>query len=144
MCHVEAAAALTPDRRGGALDTEDLVPPLLLTAFFCARHMVNSLLLGTQQPVFHQPLPWATQIGPWKLGRGRKSSVVPPDGVARGKHSDPVVPENEGGNKAATSETFLFMVRRTQEPAQVPVKALHTSHHLLLGGQHFMELLICD
>lgn len=99
---MEAAASLTPDRRGGALDTEDLLSPLLLRAFLCVSHTVNSLLSGTQQPVFHQPLPWATQIGPWKLGGGRKSSVVPPDGVARGKHSDPVVPENERGKQSSS------------------------------------------
>lgn len=34
-------------------------------------------------------------MGPGKIGGGRKSSEVPPDGVACGKHSDPVVPENE-------------------------------------------------
>lgn len=95
VCHIEAAAPLSPERRGGALDTEDLVSPFLLlaSAFSQLRH--NSLFSRTQQPVLHQPLPWATQIRPGELGGSRRSGVVPPDGVARGKHGDPVVPGDE-------------------------------------------------
>lgn len=93
VCHIEAAAPLRPERRGGALDTEDLVSPFLLVAFHRDRH--NSLFSRTQQPVFNQPLPWATKIGPGKLGGSGRCGVAPPDGVARGEHRDPVVPGNE-------------------------------------------------
>lgn len=92
--YIKAATPLRLERRGGALDAEDL-SPFLLIAFYRVRHTVNCLHSRTQQPVLYQPLPLATKIGSGKLWGGRKSPVVPPDGVACGKHSDPIVPENE-------------------------------------------------
>lgn len=78
------------------MDTEDLLSPSLLAAFYRLRH--NSLFSRTQQPVLHQSLPWATKIWPGKVRSSGRSGVVSPDGVARGKHRDPVVP----GNKSMT------------------------------------------
>lgn len=75
------------------MDTEDLVSPFPLAA--CCWVGQNGLLPRTQQPVLHQPLPRATKIGPGHLGGSGRPGVVPPDGVARGKHRDPVVPGNE-------------------------------------------------
>lgn len=93
VCHIEAAAPLTPDRRGGVVDTEDLLSPSLLAAFYRLRH--NSLFSRTQQPVLHQSLPWATKIWPGNVRSSGRSGVVSPDGVACGKHRDPVVPGNK-------------------------------------------------
>lgn len=93
--HVKAAAAPGRQRRRGVLNAEDLPAPSLLDAFYRVRRDVKRPLPRTPQPVFHQPLPWATEMGPGRVGGGgRRSGEVPPDGVACGKHSDAVVPEH--------------------------------------------------
>lgn len=94
ICHIEGGAPLrpTPGRGGGAVDSEYLLSLLLSAALCGGGHVVYSLVSEAQQSVAHQPLPGPTEVGAVKLGGGR-STVGPPDGVACGEHSDPVVPE---------------------------------------------------
>lgn len=123
VCHTEAAAPLGAERGGGALDTKDLVSPFLLAAFYRLRH--HSLFSRTQQPVFHQTLPWATQIRSGKVGGSGRRGVVPPDGVARGKHRDPVVPERRAG----------LWGRRQRKPER-STTSLRTSHRPWRSPDH--------
>lgn len=74
------------------MDSEHLLSLLLSAALCSGGHVVYSLVSEAQQSVAHQPLPRSTEVRPVKLGGGR-STVGSLDGVACGKHGDPVVPE---------------------------------------------------
>ena len=72
--HVEGAAPWSLGPTGGAVDSEDLSPLLLLAASCCGGHVIRSLLSCAQQPVGHQSLSVGVRGG---------STVAPPDGVCQ-------------------------------------------------------------
>lgn len=86
---------------GGAVDGQDL------PSSCGGGHVVPSLLPGAQQPVDHQSLPGATEVRSVGVreGGGGGSAVAPPDGMAGGKHSDPVI--SVGGG--ATDEILTVL-----------------------------------
>lgn len=97
ISHREGAApvSLHPGGGGGAVDSEDLSPPLLHAASCCGGHVACSLLPGAQQPVGHQLLPGATEVEPVRVrggGRGG-STLASPYGVAGGEDGDSVIPK---------------------------------------------------
>lgn len=96
ICHVEGAAPLSLRPGGGAVDGEDL-PSRLLLATFCCAVRVHSSPPGAQQPMVHQALPGTTEVRLVEYGGagGGWSTAAPPDGVARGKDSNSVVPEKK-------------------------------------------------
>lgn len=65
--HTEGAASRSPGSGGRAQNSEDLLPPLILSACNCSGHVVSCQLPGAQQPVGHQPLPGATEVWPVEL-----------------------------------------------------------------------------
>lgn len=96
ICHVEGAAPLSLCPGGGAVDGEHL-PSILLLATFCCGIHVHNFPPGAQQPMLHQPLPGTTEVRLVEHGGagGGWSTVAPPDGMARGKDSNSVVPEKK-------------------------------------------------